>query len=97
MNRERLLKVIISPHLSEKSNIATEKDNRYAFRVVKTATKPEIKDAIEFVFNAKVKSVSIVNVKAKGKIFRGVKGKKKAWKKAYVTLNADQKLNFLET
>ncbi|RDI46975.1 50S ribosomal protein L23 [Aquicella lusitana] len=95
MNQERLLKVILSPHVSEKATVGTEKLNSYVFRVVASATKPEIKDAIEHLFNAKVKSVRIVNVRSKTKIFRGIEGKKKGWKKAYVTLQADQKLDII--
>ena len=95
MNQERLLKVILSPHISEKATIAMEKHNEYVFQVVESATKPEIKDAIEFLFNAKVKSVRIVNVRPKKKMFRGVEGTKKGWKKAYITLQADQKLDIM--
>jgi large subunit ribosomal protein L23 len=95
MNQERLLKVITSPRVSEKSAKLTEKHNQYMFEVIDSATKPEIKDAIEFLFNTKVKSVRIVNVKAKKRIFRGMEGKKKGWKKAYVTLHANQKLDVM--
>lgn len=95
MNQERLLKVIISPHISEKATIATEKHNEYVFQILDSATKPEVKDAIEYLFNAKVKSVRIVNVRPKKKIFKGFEGKRKGWKKAYVTLQADQKLDLI--
>jgi large subunit ribosomal protein L23 len=92
MNQERLLKVILSPHVSEKATIGTESKNEYVFQVMKCATKPEVKDAVEFIFNTKVKNVRIVNVKAKAKSFRGFQGSRQGWKKAYVTLQADQKL-----
>jgi large subunit ribosomal protein L23 len=92
MNQERLLKVILSPHISEKASIGTEKNNQYVFQVIKCATKPEVKDAVELIFNTKVKSVRIVNVKTKTKTFRGTKGTRSGWKKAYVVLQADQKL-----
>lgn len=92
MNQERLLKTILSPHVSEKTTIGAEKQNQYVFHVAETATKPEVKDAVEFLFNAKVKSVRIVNVRPKTKLFRGLEGKRKGWKKAYVTLQADQKI-----
>lgn len=95
MNQERLLKVILSPHISEKATIATEKHNEYVFEVADFATKPDVKDAIEHLFNTKVKTVRIMNVRTKTKLFRGVKGTRKAWKKAYVTLQADQKLELL--
>lgn len=95
MNQERLLKVILSPHISEKATIGMEKRNEYIFQVVDNATKPEVKDAIEHLFNAKVKSVRIVNVRPKVKMFRGIEGNRKGWKKAYVTLQADQKLDIV--
>jgi len=95
MNQERLLKLILSPHISEKTTIGMQKHNEYVFHVIENATKPEIKDAIEFLFNAKVKSVRIVNVKSKTKLFRGIEGRRKGWKKAYVTLQADQKLDVM--
>lgn len=95
MNQERLLKVIVSPHISEKATIVAEKRNEYVFQVAQDATKPEVKDAIEFLFNTKVKSVRIVNVRSKRKLFRGFEGKRKGWKKAYVALQADQKLDIV--
>jgi len=95
MNQERLLKVILSPHISEKATIGVDKRNEYVFQVIKDATKPEIKDAVEHLFNAKVKTVRIVNVIPKKKMFKGVAGTRKGWKKAYVTLQADQKLDIM--
>lgn len=97
MNQERLLKIIQSPHLSEKTTLATEKRNEYAFHVIDSASKAEVKDAVELVFNTKVQKVRIVNVKPKQKLFRGFKGFRKAWKKAYVTLEKDQKLDMMGT
>lgn len=97
MNHERLLKVILSPHISEKATIGVEKRNEYVFEVVACATKPEVKDAVEQLFNTKVKTVRIVNVRPKKKMFRGIQGAHKGWKKAYVTLQADQKLDIMET
>ena len=92
LNQERLLNVILLPHVSEKATIAAEKNNVYVFQVALSATKPEVKDAIESIFNTKVKAVRIVNVKTKTKLFRGIEGTRKGWNKAYVTLQADQKL-----
>lgn len=93
MNQERLLKIVLSPHISEKATIGAEKHNEYVFQVAGNAIKPEVKDAIEFIFNVKVKTVRIVNVRPKQKLFRGIEGKRKGWKKAYVTLQAGQKLD----
>src|SRR5438105_12703112 len=95
MNQERLLQVILSPHISEKATIGVEKRNQYVFRVIENATKPEIKDAVEHLFNAKVKSVRIANVRPKKKLFKGQEGVRKGWKKAYITLQADQKLDIM--
>lgn len=95
MNQERLLKVILSPHISEKATVSADKYNQYIFQVVQSASKPEVKDAIEFLFNTKVKSVRIVNVHPKKKMFRGREGTRKGWKKAYVTLHSDQKLEIV--
>ena len=87
MNLEKLLQVIISFWESEKVSNLQTKNNTYTFKVLVTATKPEIKQAIERFFNVKVVGVRVVNVKAKTKRFRSVIGKKKQWKKAYVTLS----------
>ena len=95
MNQERLLKVILAPHVSEKASIGVEKNNEYVFRVMNCATKLEVKDAVEHLFSTKVKAVRIVNVRPKAKLFKQVEGKKKGWKKAYVTLQADQKLDIM--
>ena len=95
MNQERWYKIIESSHVSEKAAILTEKQNQYVFRVVSDATKPEIKSAIEFLFNTKVKSVRMLNVRAKKKLFRGMQGTRKGFKKAYVTLEANQKLDVM--
>jgi large subunit ribosomal protein L23 len=95
MSQERLLKVIISPHISEKATTGAEHKNEYVFRVAEFATKSEVKDAVEHLFNTKVKSVNVMKVRTKTKLFRGIKGQRKAWKKAYVTLQADQKLELL--
>ncbi len=94
MNQERLFQVILSPHISEKATIANEK-NVYVFQVVSTATKSQVKDAVEALFSTKVKAVHIVNVRPKHKTFKGHTGTRSGWKKAYVTLHADQKLDLV--
>jgi large subunit ribosomal protein L23 len=95
MKQERLLNVVLAPHISEKATIRMEKNNEYVFCIDKAANKAEVKDAIEQLFNTKVKAVHIVNVKSKQKLFKGIEGKKKGWKKAYVTLFADQKIDIV--
>lgn len=93
MNEERLLKIILSPHVSEKAARGTEKRGEYVFEVASDATKPEVKKAIEQLFKTQVKAVRIMNVATKPRRFGQVQGRSKAWKKAYVTLEAGQQIN----
>jgi len=97
MNTERLLMVIREPHTSEKSTILADKLKQFTFKVLKTATKTEIKMAVENIFNVKVKNVSVINVKGKSKRFKQTAGKRSDWKKAFVTLHADQDIDFTAT
>ena len=85
MKNERLLKMVTAAHLSEKTARAMEK-GYYAFKVTNCATKPEISQAVEHLFNVKVEQVRIVNVKGKFKQFRQKIGRRKSFKKAYVKL-----------
>ena len=94
MKQERLLTILLAPHMSEKSAIAKDERRQYVFEVMRSANKSEIKQAVENVFNVKVSSVRIVNVKSKPKRFRNIEGKSKVWKKAYVTLDVGQSIEF---
>jgi len=94
MNQERLLKVLLSPHVSEKASMVAEK-NQFVFRVASDATKPEIKKAVESMFEVKVRGVTVTNVKGKTKRFGARPGRRSGWKKAYVTLEAGQDIDFL--
>jgi large subunit ribosomal protein L23 len=94
MKEERLLKILLSPHVSEKAVIGTEKRREYVFEVASDATKPEVKSAVEALFNTQVDAVRILNVKTKPKRFGKIQGRSKAWKKAYVTLSAGQEIQF---
>ena len=76
---------IVAPVITEKATMASE-NNQVIFKVAKAATKPEIKEAIEALFDVKVKSVNTLNRKGKIKRFRGISGRQKAIKKAIVTL-----------
>lgn len=76
---------IVAPVITEKATLASE-NNQVIFKVAKAATKPEIKEAIEALFDVKVKSVNTLNRKGKIKRFRGIAGRQKAIKKAVVTL-----------
>jgi large subunit ribosomal protein L23 len=94
MNEERLLKILLAPHLTEKSNRLTERYNQVAFKVSRDATKPEIRDAVELLFKVKVKDVAVLNVKGKRKRFRAIQGRRSDWKKAYVSLEAGYEIDF---
>ncbi|CAM4432015.1 MAG: 50S ribosomal protein L23 [Legionellaceae bacterium] len=93
MNTERLLKLIVGPHISEKGTLVADKAKQIVFKVVKNANKAEIKKAVEQLFNVKVQSVNVLNNKPKSKKFRQIEGQRKSWKKAYVTL-ASGDINF---
>ena len=95
MNEERLLKILLAPHMSEKSNRLTERHNQVAFKVTRDATKPEIKDAVELLFKVKVTGVTVLNVKGKRKRFGALTGRRSDWKKAYVSLEAGHEIDFL--
>ena len=97
MNAERLMMVLREPHTSEKATVMADKFKQFTFKVMKTATKTEIKMAVEHIFNVKVKNVSIINVKGKSKRFKQTSGKRSDWKKAFVSLHADQDLDFTVT
>ena len=94
MSEERLLKVLLAPHVSEKSNRIGERHNQVTFKVSRDATKPEIKDAVELLFKVKVKGVTVLNVKGKGKRFGVRLGRHSDWKKAYVSLEAGHEIDF---
>ncbi|MCK0538567.1 50S ribosomal protein L23 [Alcanivorax quisquiliarum] len=95
MNQERIFKVLLAPHVSEKASIVAEKANQVVFKVARDASKLEIKKAVEKLFDVKVESVQTVNVKGKQKVFGRVQGKRSDWKKAYVSLQAGQDIDFL--
>lgn len=94
MNAERILMVLRQPHISEKATVLSEKLNQYTFQVLKTATKFEIKRAVEELYNVKVKSVATLNVKGKQKQFKQKSGKRNDLKKAYVSLQESYAINF---
>ena len=77
--------ILVAPMITEKSTLASE-NNQVVFKVAPTATKPEIKAAVESLFSVKVKAVNTLVRKGKTKRFRGIKGKQSNVKKAIVTL-----------
>ncbi len=94
MNKERLMQVILAPVISEKSTYVADKFEQVIFKVVPSATKDEVKGAVELMFNVKVDSVQMLNVKGKKKRFGRYMGSRKDWKKAYVCLQSGQEINF---
>ena len=95
MNQERLLKVILAPHVSEKSTISAELSDTLVFKVATDANKTEIKSAVEQLFEVEVTGVRTVNVKGKAKRHGMRMGKRKDWKKAYVTLKEGHDIDFV--
>jgi large subunit ribosomal protein L23 len=90
----RLASVLLAPIVSEKATQVAEKHNQVLFKVLRDATKPEIKAAVELMFKVEVESVNVVQVKGKTKRFGGRAGRRDHIKKAYVSLKAGQELNF---
>ena len=85
LRQERLMNVIRGPHLSEKAHLAAE-NNQVVLKVRTDATKAEIRQAVELLFEVQVEDVKVVNVKGKSKRFGQTKGRRSDWKKAYVRL-----------
>jgi large subunit ribosomal protein L23 len=96
MNQERLMQVLLAPQISEKATYVADKHEQVVFRVASDATKPEIKAAVELLFKVDVEAVQVANVKGKVKRFKGATGRRKGWKKAYVSLKPGQEINFVE-
>ena len=90
----RLMQVLVAPIVSEKATQVAEKHNQVLFKVLRDATKPEIKAAVELMFKVEVESVSVVNVKGKTKRFGKGVGRRDNVRKAYVCLKPGQELNF---
>ena len=86
MNKDaRHYETIVAPVITEKATIASE-SNQFVFKVARNATKPQIKAAIEKLFDVKVTAVNTLVRKGKSKVFRGMRGKQQDVKKAVVTL-----------
>ena len=96
-SKERLPLVLLAPIVSEKSTMVADKLRQIAFRVAADATKADVKDAVEDMFqaqNVEVAAVQILNVKGKEKRFGRFIGRRRNWKKAYVCLKPGQEINF---
>ena len=99
MNQERLMKIIVAPVISEKATMVGELRRQIVFEVLPDATKAEIKAAVELLFKdqkVEVATVNVVNVKGKEKRHGRFIGRRKAVKKAYVSLKGEGDINFVE-
>ena len=95
-NNERLMTVVLAPVISEKGTFIADKHEQVVFRVQQDATKPEIKAAVELMFKVEVESVQVSNVKGKEKRHGRFIGRRKGFKKAYVSLKGEGDINFVE-
>ena len=92
---DKSLQSVLSPHVTEKATMVADKFNQVIFKVRKSATKMQVKEAIETMFKVDVKAVNLSNVKGKTKkASRNTMGKRADWKKAYVSIQAGQEINF---
>jgi large subunit ribosomal protein L23 len=96
-HRERLMQVLLGPHVSEKATALAEKANQVVFKVRRDATKTDVRQAVELLFEVKVERVSVVRLPAKQKRYGQRAGARAAWKKAYVRLAPGQDINFMGT
>jgi large subunit ribosomal protein L23 len=95
MNQERLLQVLLEPKISEKATRVAELNRQYVFRVLRDATKREIKAAVEQLFKVEVEAVQVSNMPPRIKGFRRQAGVRPAWKKAYVKLKSGFEIDYM--
>jgi large subunit ribosomal protein L23 len=91
---ERLINLLLAPHITEKTSLAMQNNNSYAFRVLRDSTKPEIKAAVELMFGVKVANVNVVNETGKTRRMGKVQGRTQDIKKAYVRLAPGQTIDY---
>jgi large subunit ribosomal protein L23 len=93
---ERLMKVLLAPVISEKATFVAEKNEQVVFLVAPDATKPEIKAAVEMLFKVQVESVQVANRIGKQKRSGRFVGRRNHTKRAFVSLQPGQEINFTE-
>ena len=94
MSADAIYNIILGAHISEKATIVADQSNQFVFKVRKTATRPEIKAAVEKIYGVDVAGVTVANVKGKTKrTMRGM-SRKASWKKAYVRVVDGQEIDF---
>ncbi len=94
LGKEKLMTVLVAPHVTEKTALAMQNANQYAFRVRRDASKPDIKAAVELMFEVKVSDVQVVNEPGKIRRFGKTPGRTQDWKKAYVRLAPGQTIDY---
>jgi large subunit ribosomal protein L23 len=94
LSQEGLINVLLAPHVTEKTALAMQNANQYAFRVRRDASKPDIKAAVELMFAVKVDAVKVLNETGKARRFGSTPGRTKDWKKAYVRLAPGQSIDY---
>ena len=95
MNQERLMNILLAPIVSEKSSRLADASRQFVFKVIKDASKPEVKRAVELMFDVKVDNVQIANMRGKVKVHGRSIGRRSDWKKAYVTLSEGHDIDFM--
>ena len=95
-NEERLMKVLLSPVISEKATFVAEKNEQVVFLVTPDATKPEIKAAVEMLFKVEVESVQVANRAGKVKRSCRFTGRRNHTRRAFISLKPGQEINFTE-
>lgn len=93
--QERLMTVLQGPLLTEKAAVAAEANNQVVFKVRTDATKAEIRQAVEMLFDVSVEGVQVVNYGGKLKRFGMTRGRRNDWKKAYVRLAEGSQIDFM--
>lgn len=95
MSKNRLYNVLLAPRVTEKTARLSANSNQYVFEVSSDANKNDVREAIELLFEVKVETVRIVNVKGKTKSYRLRPGRRSDWKKAYVRVQEGQVIDVL--
>lgn len=93
-SQEKLISVLLAPHITEKTSLAMQNANTYSFRVRRDSTKPDIKAAVELMFGVKVDKVAVVNETGKSRRFGKLQGRTQDIKKAYVRLAPGQTIDY---
>jgi large subunit ribosomal protein L23 len=94
-HNERLMQVLLGPHISEKATALADGSHQVVFKVRQDASKVDVRRAVELLFEVKVAGVSVARMPAKRKRFGTNAGRRSAWKKAYVRLAPGSDINFM--